>query len=167
MKKAVTDKQRNNSEGAARRLANLKPFRPGQSGNPRGRPKSITLSEAYRHELGKLDENDPQRRTFAEILAERMIVKASGGIARTCRSHGGESSSAGRAVHRRELALPEAIRQSAIEAESDPNQIERLLHARQIALMRQTAEESNRHSSRGRRRTNRLGGYKQLVRQRW
>ncbi|HEX7176891.1 MAG TPA: DUF5681 domain-containing protein [Pyrinomonadaceae bacterium] len=35
-------------------------FRPGQSGNPKGRPKSITLSEAYRKLLAQVDER-PRR----------------------------------------------------------------------------------------------------------
>jgi hypothetical protein len=54
-------------------------FKPGQSGNPKGRPKSLTLSEAYRRELAKVDESDPDKRTYAELLAEQMIVKAKGG----------------------------------------------------------------------------------------
>jgi len=54
-------------------------FKPGQSGNPKGRPKSITLSEAYRRELAKVDPNDSEGRSFAEVLAEQMIVKARGG----------------------------------------------------------------------------------------
>lgn len=54
-------------------------FKPGQSGNPKGRPKSITLSEAYRKVLAEVDETDPQRRTRAEILAEQMYVKAKSG----------------------------------------------------------------------------------------
>jgi hypothetical protein len=72
------DKQKSN-DARARRLANLKPFKPGQSGNPAGRPKSITLSEAYRKQLAMIDEADPQKRTFAEVLAEQMIVKAKTG----------------------------------------------------------------------------------------
>jgi len=35
----MAEKQRKNSEGKAKRLANLKPFQPGQSGNPAGRPE--------------------------------------------------------------------------------------------------------------------------------
>jgi hypothetical protein len=35
----MAEKQRNNSDGKAKRLANLKPFPKGQSGNPAGRPE--------------------------------------------------------------------------------------------------------------------------------
>ena len=35
----MAEKQRKNSDGKAKRLANLKPFPKGQSGNPKGRPK--------------------------------------------------------------------------------------------------------------------------------
>lgn len=80
-----TDKQRENSEAEERRLANLKPFQPGQSGNPKGRPKSITMSEAYRRELAKVDPADPQGRTYAEVLAEQIIIKARGGDVRAVR----------------------------------------------------------------------------------
>jgi hypothetical protein len=62
-----------------KRLANLKPFKPGQSGNPNGRPKSITLSEAYRKMLATVDDTDPEKRTRAEVLAEQMYVKAKAG----------------------------------------------------------------------------------------
>ena len=51
-------------------------WKPGQSGNPKGRPKSITLSEAYRRELAKVDPTDPQGRTYAEVLAEKMRERA-------------------------------------------------------------------------------------------
>jgi len=54
-------------------------WKPGQSGNPAGRPKSITISEAYRRELAKLDPDDKHGRTFAEVLAEQIIIKAKGG----------------------------------------------------------------------------------------
>lgn len=78
MGQSKADKQ-TQTDLRARRLANLKPFKPGQSGNPAGRPKSITLSEAYRKQLAMTDETDPLKRTFAEVLAEQMIVKAKTG----------------------------------------------------------------------------------------
>ena len=54
-------------------------WKKGQSGNPKGRPKSITLSEAYRRELAKVDPTDEQKRTFAEILAGQAVIKAKTG----------------------------------------------------------------------------------------
>ncbi len=75
----ATDKQQENSTSPTKRTVIGRPFKPGQSGNPAGRPKCLTLSEAYRRELAKVDETDPQKRTFAEVLAEQMIEKASKG----------------------------------------------------------------------------------------
>jgi hypothetical protein len=77
MPKAVTDKQRANTEGRKRSLANLKPFKKGQSGNPKGRPKSITLSEAMRNELAKVLPGTDQ--TFAEIIAKKLVQGAAMG----------------------------------------------------------------------------------------
>ena len=44
----------------------------------RRRPKCITLSEAYRKALAQIDESDPQKRTFAEVIAEREVRVAAG-----------------------------------------------------------------------------------------
>jgi len=54
-------------------------FKPGQSGNPAGRPKSITLSEALRLELAKVLPNDTQERTFAELIAQQLVKAAATG----------------------------------------------------------------------------------------
>jgi hypothetical protein len=51
-------------------------FKPGQSGNPAGRPKSITLSEALRLELAKVLPNDTNERTFAEVIAQSLVRAA-------------------------------------------------------------------------------------------
>jgi hypothetical protein len=58
--------------------ADGKPFRwkKGQSGNPSGRPKSKTLSDAYQCKLEELVPNDPGGRTWAEIIAEAQIRDA-------------------------------------------------------------------------------------------
>jgi hypothetical protein len=76
---SATEKQRKSSETRKRSLANLKPFEKGQSGNPAGRPKSITLSEAYRRQLSQPFPDDSQGRTYAEVIAERACLAASGG----------------------------------------------------------------------------------------
>jgi hypothetical protein len=54
-------------------------WKPGQSGNPTGRPKSITLSEALRIELAKVLPNDTQERTFAELIAQQLVRAAATG----------------------------------------------------------------------------------------
>ncbi len=74
-----TDKQRKNNDGRARRLANLKPFPRGTSGNPAGRPKMLTLSEAFRRQLSQPVPNDEQGRTFAEMIAAEMCARALAG----------------------------------------------------------------------------------------
>jgi hypothetical protein len=48
-------------------------FKPGQSGNPLGRPKSITLSEAIRLQLAQTFGED---RTYAEEIALVLCVAA-------------------------------------------------------------------------------------------
>jgi hypothetical protein len=55
-----------------------KPYRwkKGQSGNLSGRPKSKTLSDAYRHKLEEGVPNDPEGRTWAEIIAEAQVRDA-------------------------------------------------------------------------------------------
>ena len=79
MTKQATDKQRKNSDGQARSEANLKPFPKGVSGNPKGRPKSITLSEAYRHQLAQPVPKDREGRTYAEVIAALMCQRATQG----------------------------------------------------------------------------------------
>ena len=54
-------------------------WKPGQSGNPKGRPKSITLSEALRLELAKVFPGDTQERTFAEVIAQQLVRSAATG----------------------------------------------------------------------------------------
>lgn len=78
MTKAATDKQRKSSEGKARRLQNLKPFPKGVSGNPKGRPKSITLSEALRRVLGEAMPSEPES-TYADTIARVLCEEATRG----------------------------------------------------------------------------------------
>jgi hypothetical protein len=55
-----------------------KPYRwkKGTSGNPLGRPKSKTLSDAYRYKLEEPVPNDPEKRTWAELIAEAQVRDA-------------------------------------------------------------------------------------------
>ena len=48
----------------------------GKSGNPGGRPKSQTISEALREKLAAIKDDDLQRRTYAQVLAENLILLA-------------------------------------------------------------------------------------------
>jgi hypothetical protein len=54
-------------------------FRPGESGNPGGKPKTKTLSKAYRQRLEEVNPSDPAGRSFAECIAEVMIKLALNG----------------------------------------------------------------------------------------
>lgn len=57
---------------------NLHAWQHGQSGNPVGRPKLITLSEAYRRKLAEIDASDPERRTYAQLIADHLVRLAAG-----------------------------------------------------------------------------------------
>ena len=64
-----------------RRLANLKPFQPGQSGNPAGKPPgTVSLRTELRKQLSGMPEG--QRRTFAELLVTSALADAIMGDAR-------------------------------------------------------------------------------------
>jgi hypothetical protein len=51
-------------------------WKKGQSGNLSGRPKSKTLSDAYRNKLEEPVPNDPEKRTWAELIAEAQVRDA-------------------------------------------------------------------------------------------
>ncbi len=54
-------------------------WKPGQSGNPGGRPKTAPLSNACRELLASPLAGDPQGRTYAEAIAETLAQKALAG----------------------------------------------------------------------------------------
>lgn len=51
-------------------------WKKGQSGNPSGRPKSKMLSDAYRSKIEEPVPNDPEGRTWAELIAEAQVRDA-------------------------------------------------------------------------------------------
>jgi hypothetical protein len=54
-------------------------FKPGQSGNPGGRPKKTPIADACRELLNKPAPDDPSGRSYAELIAERLVAKAIAG----------------------------------------------------------------------------------------
>lgn len=54
-------------------------WKPGQSGNPGGRPKTAPLSHACRELLAQPVPNNPERRTYAEAIALTLMEKALAG----------------------------------------------------------------------------------------
>jgi len=65
------------SENTAR---GLRPWKPGESGNPKGRGKGrVNLTTAIKRILLEVDPNDPERRTRADELARAIIDLAAKG----------------------------------------------------------------------------------------
>ena len=73
----ATAKQRNNSG----RSENLKPWKPGQSGNPRGRPrKHDCLTSLLKEEIEKPCPDDEERRTWKELVVIATMRLAIRGV---------------------------------------------------------------------------------------
>src|SRR5215469_6469480 len=51
-------------------------YRKGQSGNPGGRPRSRLLSETLRNRLAEIKADDPEKRSWAEIIASNLVELA-------------------------------------------------------------------------------------------
>jgi hypothetical protein len=54
-------------------------WKSGQSGNPGGRPKRTPLSDVTREKLQQKIPDDPQCRTYAEAIVDKLIAMALGG----------------------------------------------------------------------------------------
>jgi hypothetical protein len=82
MSKSSADKQRKNSgdrdEKGRFQKGNQTAFKPGESGNPKGRPKSITLSEDLRAQLGQVMPGEDEK-TYAEKIALVLCDEATKG----------------------------------------------------------------------------------------
>jgi hypothetical protein len=66
-------------------LQNLKPWPKSVSGNPAGRPRNTKLTPALRELLGCVDPEDKAGRTYAEVIADAMIRRATRGDVRATR----------------------------------------------------------------------------------
>jgi len=69
---------RKSSEGAAE---NLSPWKPGQSGNPGGRPKKRSISEELERLLAE-DAPNSGGKLWAEVIADALLRKARRGDVR-------------------------------------------------------------------------------------
>ena len=77
-------------------------FKAGVSGNPGGRPRRKPLSDAYREALEQVSPDDPQGRTYAQIIAERLIHSAMRGNVQAARELADRAE--GRTVQQVDLA---------------------------------------------------------------
>jgi hypothetical protein len=59
----------------ADRPENLRSWRPGESGNPAGRPRGASITAAMRRQLG-IGEGEPLNRSQAEQIAEQIVSVA-------------------------------------------------------------------------------------------
>ena len=75
----TTENTDKNSGRRSGRPENLTPWKPGQSGNPGGRPKMAPLAHACRELLAKPVPSDPKGRTYADVIAQMLADKALAG----------------------------------------------------------------------------------------
>ena len=73
---------KNSGRTVADRSRNLKPWKPGQSGNPGGRPRRDAISAALRQQLAVQVSDD---RSVADVIAAALIKRALGGDVRAIR----------------------------------------------------------------------------------
>jgi hypothetical protein len=79
----MVDNQRGNNGRFAK--GNSLGFQPGRSGNPKGRPKSITLSEAYRKQLAQPVPGNEDGLTYADVIASVVCEAAAKGDVQAAR----------------------------------------------------------------------------------
>jgi hypothetical protein len=77
-KQKPADKQRTNS--GKRKPPRGRPFGPGQSGNPAGRPRNeLSLTATLRKELARRCPTDPNGRTWLEVICANFLQVAAEG----------------------------------------------------------------------------------------
>lgn len=76
---SATDKQRKNRGKAAPGLKNLKPWKKGQSGNPKGRPrKPVSITSGLKEQLSKVPDfpdrrGDPNTKTWRDLIVDAIL----------------------------------------------------------------------------------------------
>ena len=82
----------------------------GPSPNPGGRPKSRLLTDALRIRLGDIKPDDPEQRTWAEVMASNLIEIA-------CSKSPGAVAAANEICDRLEGRSPQSIQISDLDAD--------------------------------------------------
>lgn len=98
MTEELIDEQRTKREISN---ANLIPYKPGQSGNPKGRPPDIKYISEYMRDLLPLDCGDGTGRTWGQKIAEEWVKQAADANAR------GNVSARDEALDRTEGKVPD------------------------------------------------------------
>lgn len=74
------------NSGRMGRMENLKPWKPGQSGNPKGcPPKAVRLSAILEAHLNDIADKDAKKRPWKELFVEavvKMAIKGNGTVIR-------------------------------------------------------------------------------------
>jgi hypothetical protein len=77
-KPPIANSGKNSGKKRPGRVENLKPFKPGQSGNPSGRPRN-PISDAARRLASQRVMKDKEKRTWAEIMVLGVAEQAAKG----------------------------------------------------------------------------------------
>lgn len=77
MSEEIKNDASDKTERKQRSLANLIPYKPGQSGNPNGRPVgTLSLKSLLKEELAKEIERGGEKVTYAKALIDKILKKA-------------------------------------------------------------------------------------------
>lgn len=97
-----------------------KGWMPGKSGNPNGRPKKAPMADASREILLALAPGDPQGRTYAQVIAERLAMMARNGDVEAFRALADRAEG----KPRQTLGIENDVLRSAFESMSEQEKLE-------------------------------------------